>query len=234
MKKKVQIFGIEIDCCTAKDAMKRVVQFMKTEPVNVIEMVTMRALGRIQESEDVKKQFGVYDIILASDKAILEAAGVSDERKLKEVEESLFLNLFMHYLYKNHSSVFLLARDDSDLQAVSDVLQENYDRIRVADQATLEEADGSNDWLINRINGAEADCVISTLPTPLEEQVVFQNKSLVNARIWIGAGPLLVTKEQEKKGFQKVRQLLMRHVLRREVERERKEKDIVKIDNGQN
>ena len=45
MDEKIQILGLEIDYFTVKDAVKRVVSYMETEPVSVVEMVTMSTLG---------------------------------------------------------------------------------------------------------------------------------------------------------------------------------------------
>ena len=46
MNEKIQVLGLEIDNLTVKDAVKRVVSYMETEPVSVVEMVTMNTLGK--------------------------------------------------------------------------------------------------------------------------------------------------------------------------------------------
>ena len=205
MNEKIQVLGLEIDNLTAKDAVKRVVSYMETEPVSVVEMVTMNTLGKFQQDETAKELFESFDIALASDKGMLEAAGVTDERRLKEVDELLFIKMVMRFLHKNSARVFLLAEDKADLQKLEMYMQEDYSNIQVMDKATMEENGASDDMLLNLVNGAEAECILSALPSPIEEQFIFRNKSLVNASVWLGFGNLLDELKKEKTGFQKVK-----------------------------
>lgn len=217
MNEKIQVLGLEIDNLTAKDAVKRVMSYMETEPVNVVEMVTMNTLGKFQQDETAKELFESFDIALASDKGMLEAAGVKDERRLKEVDELLFIKMVMRFLHKNSARVFLLAEDEADLQKLEIYMQEDYSNIQVMDKATMKENGASDDMLLNLVNGAEAEYILSALPSPIEEQFIFRNKSLVNARVWLGFGNLLDELKKEKTGFQKVKEFLLRQLLKKEM-----------------
>lgn len=217
MNDRIQVLGLGIDNITAKDAMQCVVSYMGTEPVNVIEMVTMHTLGHFQQDETAGQLFETFDIALAGDKGILQAAGVEDERRLKEVEELLFIKMVMRYLHKNAARVLLLTENDSDLSKLETYMQEDYANIQVIGRATMEEQGMSDDMLLNLINGAEADCVLSALPSPMEEQFIFRNKTLVNARIWLGLGTLLDEIKKEKTGVQKIKEFILRQILKKEM-----------------
>ena len=217
MNEKIQVLGLGIDNLTAKDAVKRVVSYMETEPVSVVEMVTMNTLGKFQQDETAKELFEHFDIALASDKGILEAAGVLDERRLKEVDELLFIKMVMRFLHKNSSRVFLLAEDAADLQKLEMYMQQDYFNVQVIGVATMEENAASDDMLLNLVNGAEAECILSALPSPVEEQFIFRNQALVNARVWLGFGNLLDELKKEKTGFMKVKEFIMRQFLKKEM-----------------
>lgn len=217
MNEKIQVLGLGIDNLTAKDAVKRVVSYMETEPVNVVEMVTMNTLGKFQQDETAAELFEHFDIALASDKGILEAAGVTDERRLKEVDELLFIKMVMRFLHKNSSRVFLLAEDMADLQKLEMYMQEDYSNVQVVGTATMEENAASDDMLLNLVNGAEAECILSALPSPVEEQFIFRNQALVNAKVWLGFGNLLDELKQEKTGFMKVKEFIIRQFLKKEM-----------------
>jgi N-acetylglucosaminyldiphosphoundecaprenol N-acetyl-beta-D-mannosaminyltransferase len=217
MNEKIQVLGLGIDNLTAKDAVKRVVSYMETEPVNVVEMVTMNTLGKFQQDETAAELFEHFDIALASDKGILEAAGVTDERRLKEVDELLFIKMVMRFLHKNSSRVFLLAEDVADLQKLEMYMQEDYSNVQVVGTATMEENAASDDMLLNLVNGAEAECILSALPSPVEEQFIFRNQALVNAKVWLGFGNLLDELKQEKTGFMKVKEFIIRQFLKKEM-----------------
>lgn len=217
MNEKIQVLGIEIDNFSAKDAVKRIVTYMGTEPVNVIEMVTMNTLGKFQEDEEASTLFQTFDLALASDKGILQAAGMKDERHLREVEELLFIKMVMRYLHKNSARVFLLAENAADLEKLEGYMKEDYANIQVIETATLEENGVSDDKLLNLVNGAEADCILSTLPSPTEEQFIYRNKLLINARVWLGFGNLLDEMRKQKTIFQKVKEFVLRQILKREM-----------------
>ena len=217
MNEKIQVLDLEIDNLTAKDAVKRVVSYMESELLNVVEMVTMNTLGKFQQDENARELFESFDIALASDKGILEAAGETDERRLKEVDELLFIKMVMRVLHKNSTRVFLLAEDYSDLQKLEMYMQEDYANIQVVGKATMENDAVSDDMLLNILNGAEAECILSALPSPTEEHFVFRNKSLINARIWLGFGNLLDELKKEKTGFQKVKDFILRQLLKKEM-----------------
>ena len=217
MNEKIQVLDLEIDNLTAKDAMKHVVSYMEADPVSVVEMVTMNTLGKFQQDERAKELFESFDVALASDKGMLEVAGITDERRLKEVDELLFIKMAMRFLHKNHAKVFLLAEDEADLQKLETYMHEDYFHIQVTGKATMSENAESDDMLLNLVNGAEAECIFSALPSPMEEYFIFQNKSLVNAKVWLGFGNLLDELKKEKTGFQKVKEFILRQLLKKEM-----------------
>lgn len=54
MENRIDIFDIEIDALTAKDTLKKIVQYMKSETLSTVEVVTLELLvqGRtIQNGE---------------------------------------------------------------------------------------------------------------------------------------------------------------------------------------
>ena len=84
MSAKINVLDIEIDNCTAKEAMKKAVEYLATEPVNMIEMVTVDAIMQLDEMTEMRKEFSQFDLVLAGDRMILEAAEVTDRKYLQE------------------------------------------------------------------------------------------------------------------------------------------------------
>ena len=232
MQEKIQVLEVELDNCSAKEAMKRVVEHMSIERLNIVEMVTMNTLARFQESEEDATLFEAFDLVLPSDRGILQAAGIQDERRLKEVDNLLFIKMIMRYLQKNHISVFLLSETEASRLQLEKYINEEYGNLKIVDSTSLEERGSSDDMLLNVINGLEVECILSTLPSPLEENFISKNKSLVNARIWFGFGPLIHEINKEKKGIEKFREKILRKILKKEVEKQKKKTDIVNNDNG--
>ncbi len=40
--------------------------------------------------------------------------------------------------------------------------------------------------IVNAVNGSEADCILSVLPSPAQEDFIEQNRALIDTRVWIG------------------------------------------------
>ena len=219
MNETIQVLGIKMNNLSAKDALKNVMSYMETEPINIVEMVTMHTIAQFQESEEVGEIFDTMDMVLASDKGILQAAGVNEERQLKEVGELLFLKMLLRYFHKNGVRVLLLAEKPEDMQKLVGYMEEDYSKIQVVEMATMEEHGTTDDMLLNLLNGAEATCVISALPSPVEEKFISKNKMFVNAKLWLGLGNLLDDMKKEKMSFHKIKEFISRQLLKKKMAR---------------
>ena len=233
MQKKIQVLGVELNNCSAKDAMKFVVECLQRERMEVVEMVSMNTLAQFQQSNEDVTMFESFDLVLPSDRGILQAAGIEEERRLKEVDDSLFMKMVMRYLQKNHIRVFLLSETEEARQQLEEYIAEEYSHLKIVQSMSLEDKGSSDDMILNYVNGAEVECVLSTVSSPLEESFVFRNKSIINARIWLGFGALIREMNREKKGLQKIKEIISRRILKKQVELEKKKTDIVNNDSGQ-
>ena len=221
MSKEIQVLDVKVNNYTAKEAMQLAMEYMQKETLQVIERVTPESLKQLSEHMKCKEQMGTFDITFAGSKVLLEAAGVKDEQLLKEAESQLFMKLFWNFLSKNRKKVFLLAENEALLSKLYEFLHERYSKIKILDVATFEENGISDDMILNRINGMEADCIIAALSSPLQEEFVLRYRNLLNARVWLGIGVHLNTKET-KFSFKRVKEFLIRQVLKKEIENVKK------------
>ena len=217
MDEKIQVLDLKLNNMSAKEAMKQAVSYIQTEPLHVIEMITMQALRNFREEENVDEIFESFDLVLASDKEILQVAGITDERRLKEMDELIFIKMVLRYLQKNNIRVFLLAEELEDMEKLEGYMREDYTNVQVVESATLEEKGASDDMILNLINGSESVCVLSVLPSPLEEKFICRNKALVNAKLWLGLGNMLDELKRERSRWEKVKRFVLRLLLKKEM-----------------
>lgn len=187
MDKIVQVQHVAVHCCTAKEAMKKVVEYMKYEPINVVELVTMQTLMKVWEQEELL-HLQEFDLMVAGNKEVLEAAGVTESRYSKEADDMLFFKMFLRYLHKNHKRVFVLTEESAFVETFCAYAKERYAGVQIVGTASMEEHGISDDMIVNKVNGTETDCIVAFLSSPLQEQFVIRNRSLLNARMWIGLG----------------------------------------------
>ena len=116
------------------------------------------------------------------------ATKVISIRAISESEQKLFIKMFSHWLHKNRERVFLLADSVSALELMKQRIASKYKGIKIVETATLEEHGVSDDMILNRINGAEAYCIIVSLSKDVEESFISNNRKSLNAKVWLGLG----------------------------------------------
>ena len=224
MKEKITIFEIEMDNLTAKETMIKAMEFLESESIDTIEIMSMDMLLSGREDKEWKEQVGEIKIVIPGEEEILTAADVRDRKKLREAEDRVFLKLFMKYLQKNRRRVYLLAETDDELRRVEDSVRRYNRGIRIAGHALLSPGSGREETVINDINGTETDCILSVLPSPYQEQFISRNKALLNARLWFGCGPALGKSYDDLHFLTKVKRFFLKKMFWYKVEKEQKEK----------
>ena len=65
MSEKINILDVEIDELTAKEALRESIRYMESEPISIIEMVTVDALMRISKVQNLIEDVRFFDLMLA-------------------------------------------------------------------------------------------------------------------------------------------------------------------------
>lgn len=223
MDEKINVLNVRINNMNAKEAMKKVINYMHTEPISVVEIVTADTLMKAGEIPELKEDIEGSDLVLAGEKAILEAAGIDEKKRLSELEPNLFIKMLLRYFHKNHVRVFLLGSGSEKVQELEKYMQTNYEGIRITGADII--SDGTpDDMILNLINGAEPECVISVLPSPLQERFISRNRTAINTRIWFGAGRSLGPDCRAEAYSRKLLGFLEKHFFRKEMEKEKRRK----------
>lgn len=222
MNDKIQVLDAIIHNDSAKAAMTKMVDYIRQDTFHVVEVVTMQSLVKLLEQEEHRQYLEAFDFTFAGDKEVLEAGGVTDDKRLKEAEDMLFVKMFLRYLHKNRKKVFVLADDEETLQKVFYIMTENYRDIRVVEHAVLSEQGPSEEMIINQINGVETDCVMAFMASPLQEEFLIRNRSLINTKVWIGLGREFCERMSESSWFFRVKKLLTLRFWKKKIEKEQK------------
>lgn len=222
MSEKINVLDIEIDKFTAKEVMRKSIGYMASEPISVIEMVTADGLMQMNEIEHLKEEVCRFELVIAGDTAVLEAAGVTEERYIRETREWTYLRLFLKYLHKNHRRVYLLVESEEEGDSLYSWFESHYSGLQVVGIAKVSAGNRVDDMIVNAVNGGEADCVISALSAPLQEEFAVKNRHTLNARIWLGAGRGILSLASGRNGQGKLTQFVVKHFFKKEIEKQKK------------
>lgn len=224
MNHKESVLDIEFDNHTAKEAMQKVMEYMQTEPLNIVEMINADVLVKSKDNENLKSNIAQADLVLAEEISVLELAEVTDRKKLQETGSHLFVKMLLRFFHKNHSRIFVLAESLEEQSHFIECLGEYYEGIQIVGKEVVPDDSSMDDMILNNINGVEVDCVVALLHAPLQQSFVARNRILLNARMWLGLGKnaqLLQNKKKDKKMF---REFFTRRLLKREVERKKQKR----------
>ena len=217
MNEKINVLDVNIDSCTAKEAMKETIAFLESEPVSVIDVVSVDGLMQMNDLSELKARMNEFDLVLPGEKLILEAA--EEARLPKEIDIKLYLKMFMRYLHKNHKRMYLLVESEEDGQEAFRYMQRTYSGIQLVGLAKVSAEGRADDMLVNAINGSEVDCILSALSVPLQEDFIAKNRNLLDARVWVGVGNRMFSDLRQGLGHGKLAKFLLNHIFKREMEK---------------
>lgn len=188
MKERMDILGTGLDCISAKEAMQYAMQFLESNPVSTIELVTMDILLDYSNDDGWKNSVKDLCLVLPGDTEILEALDIHDGKWLKETRNEVFLKMMLKYLQKKQKKIYLLAQDEKAMEELRAVVRRFAGNISVSGYSYLNIENNREEDVVNDINGTETDCIISVIPSPSQERFIGNNRSLLNARLWLGCG----------------------------------------------
>lgn len=188
MVKRIDILGVNLNNYTVREAMLKIEVCWNNTIMSTVETISMDTLVKAQSDELVKNCIETLDLAIICDKEILKAAGILSSQRMKETEENEFLKEFLRRAVRNKRTVFLLGVSPEQIEALQGFLNENYERIKIAGAYALAECGGDCDAVINEINIATPDVILSVLPTPEQEHFLKEHKEKLNAKIWYGLG----------------------------------------------
>ena len=226
MDKKMNVLNVRLNDYTAKDAMKAVTEYMQTESVSTVEIVTADILMKAAQTEGLKENIEQLDMVFADDEAILEAAQVTDKKRLQEAHDRVFRKMMFRYFHKNHLRLFILADSETELENLEAYLEEEYSGIEIVGDAVVPDGEAADDMITNRINGAEAECVLASLGSPKQEEFIWRCKNVLNTKLWLGIGKETVLIPKKENWRERLKDFFERSILKREAEKERKKKEV--------
>ena len=129
----------------------------------------------------------------------------------------------MKYFQKNKKRIFLLADTEERLERAG-AAASGYNRgLRLSGRGLLDPDESTEENIINDINGTETDCIISVLSSPYQEQFITRNRTLLNAKLWLGCGSMFEKSQEERMPLGQIRHFFLKTMFRRRVEKQQKE-----------
>ena len=202
MIKKIDILGIQLDNYTVREAIMRVEAWYDNNMLNVIEMVSMQMLTESETDPVLKEVISSLNLAVIGEKGILQAAGADTMQRIRETEENDFSNEFLKRVERNRKSVFIIGETQAAVDELKQELEEEYPKLVLAGAAATENCVGDLEGVINELNAATPDVIISIIPSPKQDYFLVEHRDKINANVWYGIGGFEVHRKRSKiKGF---------------------------------
>ena len=202
MIKQIQLLGMTIPNYSMREELQLAQDALKDEKLRLILTVSMQSLVKVSgcESQQVKECVEQADLVVVEDPEILSVAGINSSQRTHEAQDHLFFTELLKRLQRGQQQVYLVASKNAALEKIQEILSERYEKLNIVGQYSIEDYPDDLDRMINEINSAAPDVIISVMPTPQQEEFLVANRSKLMAKLWYGLGEnygLLM----EKKGF---------------------------------
>lgn len=173
--------------------------YLGSTGLNIIETVTMRQLVMAGENPVVRECLEQADLRMIGECGILSEAQAASAQRMREVREQDFLQEMARRMARSHKRVFIIAMTDAQIGQMMEHFAEWAPDFTEAGSCAVESSAQDMDAIVNEINGATPDIVISALDSPMEEEFVISHKDKIGTSVWYGIGTSL----DQKKGIGK-------------------------------
>ncbi len=183
--KEINLLGISLIDYTLKESLKLSNHYLNNGALNTILVVSTRILVEAAENPEYKKWIESMDMTICGETDILRAADSANRNRLKEVENGEFVREFFHRLAWNHKKVFLLSNSEQQMEFLKKKIHEVHSNLVIVGQYVLGDVTTGMDLFINEINDVVPHVIISSMPHPLQEQLMYENRMKMNANVWL-------------------------------------------------
>ena len=200
MVKHIELMGMEIPNYSLREEITCVEEALKNTELNIFLTVSMEYLVLAGHENPVKDSIRQAKLLIIDDKEILSVAGIHSSQRIHEASEHVFFTEMMKRLVRSQREVFLVADTKEELNKARDILEGQFDRLRITGQYALEDHPDDYDHMINEMNGCAPDVILSIMDSPEQERFLMEHKGKIGAKIWYGLG-MHYQQLIERKGF---------------------------------
>lgn len=186
MSKRVQVLGIDIDNHTVRENMFLLEEYVNSDGLNFVCVVTPDLLVEAYENVDVSELLEQMDMCLIGDVAILEVLEEPYGQQAGEIQSRELEENFLSALIRKRKSVYWLSDDESDLEHLKVYMEQHYPKLNIAGIYTGSMDEDKIDALVNDINSVAPDVILLQTAYTSRLQTMWQVKNQLNAKLCVG------------------------------------------------
>lgn len=209
--RKFTILGVTLTDYNAREALRRTEQFLREGALKTAAYISYTDLAAAARTPEQKEKMESLDLTLCVESAILEAAGIATGSRVREIEEQVYLREVCRRLAKGRRKVLLLTQKEEETDIFTGILGLMQPGLKIHTSRALEPYENNLEKLMNDLNEAAPDVILSALPLPVSLELMEEGRKYLNAGMWLalpekkipGSQPSSFLEKFRKKLFQK-------------------------------
>ncbi len=190
MIKQIHLLGMTIPNYSLREELLLAQDALKDGKLQLFLTVSMQSLVRVSSSgsKAAKTCVEQADLVVVDDPEILSVAGITSSQRIREAADHSFFAELLNRLQRGGHPVYLVASKNTALEKIKEILASRYEKLTIVGEYSMEDYPDDPDRMINEINGAAPDVILSVMPTPQQEEFLMANRSKLLSRLWYGLG----------------------------------------------
>lgn len=222
--KRINLLGITLTDYSLKESLKLSNHYLNNGALNTILVVSTQILVEAGGNLEYKKWIESMDITVCGETDILRATDSASRNRLKEIENGDFIREFFHRLTWARKKIFLLSSSEQQMEFLKKEILEVQPNLHIVGQYILEDIATGVDLFINEINDIVPSVIISRIPHPLQEQLVYENKMKMNANVWLALSEHSIIHTKKGMRTSRLTTIFYKNIFKRRVSKYNNEK----------
>ena len=185
--KKTELMGVRISDLTVRECLSKTSGYLKKGGLNVIYFVSRDVLLTAKDTPELCDLIADADLVLPDSVDILNACGISNRSREKEIERNLFFKGFLRMIAREKSRIFVVSDSMEKAEAFISGLKLIEEGIVPGGRYIAREGEDPEN-IVNEINSVAPDVVFVNFSSPVQERFISQ-KIKINARVMILVTP---------------------------------------------
>lgn len=185
MSKRIRVLGIETDNHTVRETMFLMEEYVSSEGLNFVAVVTPDMLVEASENEQTRQLLASMDLHVIGDAAILEVLEETYSQQASEIQRRDLEEVFLNMLIRRRKTAYWISDGEADVAILRDYMGEHYEKLNLAGIRSGVMDEESLDMVINDINSVAPDVILLQTAWTERMQLLMNQKNRLNAKLCI-------------------------------------------------
>lgn len=187
MSKRIQVLGIDIDNHTLREAMFLLEEYVNTEGLNLVGIITSDLLMQAADNQEIRQVIDGMDLHVIGDISILEVVEENFEQQAGEILKRDLEEIFLNSLIRKRKTAYWISDYENDLAVLETYMQEHYPKLDIAGHFCGRIEDNL-DSLLNEINSIAPDVIFIQTGDWLRLGHFLQSRNQLNTKLCVCMG----------------------------------------------